>query len=140
MQLEKIKQLVELKKNLVFGPKANSKGDSGNYLGMPYIEISVKDKTIQFTTDTSDYTMGRKLELALEQLFAEFGVTDYNILVHIHKGIWHDKDIILKLHDIRGIQDSDEMAEIIKFVMDNFYKNDLWDFNGADEWYKTLHS
>ena len=128
MKLEEIKQILESNNKMFFGPKKYSKTEKGKYPGLPYIIVNVKEKTITFTTDTMDYSMPKKLEEAMEKLFSKFGVNDYKVQFHIHKGDFHDKDVILKLHDIEGVQDSAEIPEMIKFIQDNFYKVDKWDF------------
>jgi len=133
MELEEINQILKENNKVVFGPKESSKKERGNYLGLHYITVNVKEKTIMFTSDTMDYTMFKKLEEALEKLFSKFGITNYKVQFHIHKGDWHDKDVILQLQDIEGVQDSKEMPEIIKFIQDNFYKNcDDWDIETTE--------
>jgi len=129
MELEELRQILKENDEVVFGPRESSEKERGNYLGLPY--ITVKDKTIRFTSDTLDYGMSKKLEEALEILFSKFGVTNYEIQIHIHNGDWHDKDIILHLQDIEGVQDSEEMPEIVKFIQDTFYKECDWDFAGS---------
>jgi hypothetical protein len=127
--LHEIIQILKENNKVVFGPRESSKKERGNYLGLHYITADIKAKKVMFTSDTMDYTMSRKLEEAMEKLFSEFGVVRYKVQFHIHKGDWHDKDIILQLEDIDGVQDSDVMPEIIKFIQDNFYKDcDDWDF------------
>ena len=129
MELEEINQILKENKKVVFGPRDSSKNERGNYLGLHYITVDVKEKTIMFTSDTMDYTMSKKLEEAMEKLFSKFGVTNYKVQFHIHKGDWHDKDVFLQLQDIEEVQDSEEMPEIIKFIQDNFYKDcEDWDF------------
>ncbi len=128
MELYEIDQILKENGKAVFGPRESSK-KRGNYLGLPYITVNVKEKTIMFTSDTMDYAMPKKLEEAMEKLFSEFGIVNYKVQFHIHRGDWHDKDIILQLQDIEGVQDSDVMPEVIKFIQDNFYKDcDDWDF------------
>ncbi|MFH1211573.1 MAG: hypothetical protein V1659_01450 [Candidatus Woesearchaeota archaeon] len=128
MDIEEIKEILKAHSKVAFGPKEYSESKSGSNLGLRYITVDTKEKTIMFTSDTMDYKMSRKLEQCMEQLFSRFGITDYKVQIHIHKRDWHDKDIVLQLKDIEGIQDSEEMPEIIKFIQDKFYKVKEWDF------------
>ena len=129
MELHEITQILKENSRVVFGPRESSKKERGNYLGLHYIAANVKEKTVMFTSDTMDYAMSKKLEEAMEKIFSEFGVTNYKVQFHIHKGDWHDKDVTLQLEDIDGVQDSDVMPEVIKFIQDNFYKDcEDWDF------------
>jgi len=129
MELHEISQILKENNKIAFGPRESSKKERGNYLGLHYITADVKEKTVIFTSDTMDYTMSKKMEEAMEKIFSEFGVTNYKVQFHIHKGDWHDKDVTLQLEDIEGVQDSDVMPEVIKFIQDNFYKDcEDWDF------------
>lgn len=110
MELEQIKQILKENKKVVFAPP-----------GLFHITVDTESKTITFTTDTPDCLIeSGKLEEALEKLFAEFGIKDYKIEFHNHKGKWHDKDIIFKLENIK------KMPRIVKFIQDNFYKTENW--------------
>ncbi|HLF54137.1 MAG TPA: hypothetical protein VI612_00260 [Candidatus Nanoarchaeia archaeon] len=133
MELEEISRILKTHNHIVFGPKESPKSAGGDYPGLPYIAVDVKEKTIMFTSDTIDYTMPKQLEEAMEKLFSKFGVINYKIQFHIQKGGWHDKDIILQLQNIEGVQNPGEMPEIIKFIQDSFYKVDDWNFKSAGQ-------
>ena len=90
MELHEITQILKENSRVVFGPRESSKKERGNYLGLHYIAANVKEKTVMFTSDTMDYAMSKKLEEAMEKIFSEFGVTNYKVQFHIHKGDWHD--------------------------------------------------
>lgn len=135
MELKEINKILKENNKVVFGPIELSKKVRDNYFDKPYlyyITVNVKEKTIMFTSDAPDYTMHKKLEEAMETLFSKFGVTNYKIQFHIHKGDWHDKDIILQLKDIEEIQNSDVISEVIKFIQDNFYKDCNWHFTTTE--------
>lgn len=108
MELEEIKQAIQNGK-AKFGPE-----------GMVY--VTVDEDKISFTTDTMEYLMHGKLEDTMEMLFKEFGITRYEVEFHIHQGERHDKDITLHLKDIEGVQNKAEVPEIVKFILEKFYK------------------
>lgn len=127
MDLQLLNDLMKNKK-IAFGPKENKKKALGEYLGLQYIQVNTEKKQISFTTDTLDYSMSHKLEEALEMLYNEFGIVNYIIDIHIHKGKWHDKDIIIQMKDIDNVQNIEEMPEVIKFIQDHFYNVSEWDY------------
>lgn len=122
MELHKIREVLEKSKLIVFGPGYQEIVKEGGYKGSPCVFVDINSKTIKFTSDIQDYTMRKKLEEVLEMLFKEFGIDEYIVQFHHHKGEHHDKDIILKMETI------EKFPEIIKFIKDNFYKVDEWNF------------
>lgn len=111
MELKIINQTLKKNKTIIFG-----------YKGSFYMKIDVNNKTIMFTTDTTNYIMPKKLEEVMEKLFKNFEITNFNVQLHAHIGDWHDKDIILKL------KNENKISEVVKFIQDNFYNNTNWDY------------
>ena len=87
-------------------------------------EIWLEKDKITFTSDNEDYLMSNKLEEVIENLHKKFELPNFHIMVHFHSGTTHDKDISLNIKR----KDIDKIAEIIKFIMDNFYKNKDWKY------------
>ena len=84
--------------------------------GLFYLNVSLKENFIQFTTDVSDYIWDRgELESTLEDLFKKFGTDKYNIVFHHHKGEFHDKDI-------QVYTSIEKIPEIIEYLLSRFYK------------------
>ena len=123
MNFQTIDKILNKNSKVVFGPKEHSSNEEHKSLGLHYISVNVKEKTIMFTSDNQDYSMSKKLEEVMEILFSEFGIDNYKVKVHIHKGDWHDKDITLELKNSKMI------SNIVKFIQDNFYPSCKdWDF------------
>ena len=134
MDIKSVKSSLEKNNKVIF---------SQIQTGLHYIWADISLLKITFTTDTPDYK-GEDLESILEEFYAKFYVTNFQINVHIHKGEKHDKDITLTLikneelaklaKNIKGIEigklsDLDRMAEIIYFIMNKFYKVNNWKYN-----------
>ena len=66
--------------------------------------------------------MHNKLEEVMEILHKRFGIFNFSVQPHNHPGEIHDKDITIK------ILEKEKLPEIIKFIMDNFYKNKDWSY------------
>ena len=137
MEINSIKSILEKNKKVIFSPAPE---------GLHYVSVDVPLLKVTFTTDTPDYKE-EDLEGILEEFYAKFYITHFQIKIHIHKGKKHSKDIILNLIknneliklsevfkgiDINKISDLDRMAEVVHFIMDKFYEVDSWK-------YKTLN-
>ncbi len=122
MELMEIQKILKKGNIVIFGPCGQEIVKKGDYRGLVHIEADQRQKTIRFTSDTTEYLMHRRLEEVLELLFKEFEATSFHVEIHRHKGDYHDKDVILKLDSV------EEFPEIIRFIQDRFYKPTGWNF------------
>jgi hypothetical protein len=91
------------------------------YGGLVYAFVFLDKNTIEFTTDVPDY-ISEELENRLEKLFSNFGIYKFEINIHHHKGDFHDKDIRFSL------ENSENLPEVIKFILQNFYESQDFDY------------
>jgi len=124
MEIDEIKEIIEKSKLVVFNDNEIEIINKESFTGLPHIILNLEENKIIFTTDTPNYIY-KDLENTLEILFNKFGVDNFEIIIHHHEGKFHDKNIILKLRN----KSPNEIAKIIKFIQDNFYKVKKWFFD-----------
>jgi hypothetical protein len=120
MIIEEIKKVLKEneKKKIIFSPEPEA---------IYYIWLE-KDM-LTFTSDNQDYLMAFKLEKAMEMLHKKFNLHNFNISIHLHPGNLSedhisDKDVSFNIKD----HEIDKVAEIIKFIMENFYLVKSWKY------------
>ena len=136
MDTKLIKSVLEKNKKVIFSPDPEA---------LHYIWVDVPTFKVTFTTDTPDYKE-ENLEDILEEFYAKFYVTRFQVEMHIHKGKKHDKSVTLELItntelaklaeiikgiDISNLSDLDRMAKVIHFTMNKFYEIDNWKYKAS---------
>jgi len=114
METKAIKEIIKNKNKVIFSPEPEA---------LHYIWLD-KDRKIIFSSDNTDYLMSNKLEKVIETLYKKFKIVIFKINLHVHSGEKHDKDIACEIPE----EDKEKTSEIIKFIMDNFYKNKKWGY------------
>lgn len=114
MKIKQIQNSINGKNKVIFSPEPEA---------IHYIWFDKEKQIIGLTSDNQDYLMNDKLEYVIEEIYKKFGITKFEIIIHSHPGDMHDKDIEIKL------KDNKKTAEIINFIIKNFYKNKEWRYN-----------
>ena len=126
LNYEEIGQIIEKaksenRKEIIIG--ADVEVIEKGYGGLVYAFVFLDKNTIEFTTDVPDYKFNKgELELALENLFSKFRIYKFEVNIHHHKGDIHDKDIRFSL------ENSKDLPEVIKYILQNFYKSQDFDY------------
>ena len=126
LELDKLSEIIEKARKesrveMIIGNEVETLTEG--YGGLLYVIISIKNKTVEFTTDVPDYIWERgDLERTLEHIFSKLGIYRFAINLHHHKGKFHDKDINF------SFEKYDDLPKIIEYVLETCYKSKDFDY------------
>lgn len=89
--------------------------------GLLYIEINLSNNSITFTTDTPDYKGPKSVDEIMQELYDNFDIFSFNILIHSSLSKSYDKDISLSLKKVPKKQLTEKTLNIIEFILENYF-------------------
>lgn len=115
MEEEEIKKILKKHKKVIFSP-------APKLVETIKVNLKLKKGQIIFTSDTTDYLMSGRLETVLEEINGNFKIPEFGVEIDHEKARRHSKEIII------FVKDKKLVPEIIKFLMNSYFKELDWEY------------